>query len=535
MLFPWKKTQKAFVIPLWICRSALGANYVKKHAPANLAMSNKKKSILNLVTSVLSQVVILTLGLILPRLILKEYGSDANGFASTVTQIFTYMALLEAGISISARNALYKPIKDNNKAEISFYVSAAKRYYKRVSLIYCISIISLSFILPLVLKTEISYWTVFAYTLFEGLASVMLFFFVNTWTCFLVAKGDSYIVNSINMLSKTIIFLIKIVLVLLGCNLALVQSALLIASFGQVGLYFLLMKRKYGWIDYHLAPKDYKLPDRGAYVLTEIAWTIFSSTDMIILSIIVSTKAASVYSVYNMVFLALNSILNSIYSSLSYHLGQTYSDDIEKYKRVHNLFNSLFVSGTTVLMCTAFCTITPFVKLYTSGVNDTEYIYSYLPLLFCLVQLLSWSRYVPGNLSGIAGYARITSFFSLGEALLNIILSVILVHFLGITGVILATVVSLPIKVVFLNVLSEKIILKRSPLKTVLILSSNYSLFLFAILINHFFQADINSYWGLVFFGIVYLISFASVDFLIQSIINKDLFLLFKMFKIKKN
>lgn len=50
----------------------------------------------------------------------------------------------------------------------------------------------------------------------------------------------------------------------------------------------------------------------------------FSSTDMIVLSTFISTQAASVYSVYNLVFSNLNLLLNTVYSSVSYILGQTY-------------------------------------------------------------------------------------------------------------------------------------------------------------------------------------------------------------------
>jgi hypothetical protein len=84
---------------------------------------NKKKTIINFVSGLGSQMIVLILGLVVPRIILTNYGSDTNGFISTITQIFTYMALLEAGISASSRNALYKPIKENDKQYLPKYNS----------------------------------------------------------------------------------------------------------------------------------------------------------------------------------------------------------------------------------------------------------------------------------------------------------------------------------------------------------------------------------------------------------------------------
>lgn len=52
----------------------------------------------NIITGFGGQLIAIALGLMVPRLFITSYGSDVNGLLSTITQIFTYMALLEAGI-----------------------------------------------------------------------------------------------------------------------------------------------------------------------------------------------------------------------------------------------------------------------------------------------------------------------------------------------------------------------------------------------------------------------------------------------------
>ena len=116
-------------------------------------MTEKGKTTINLITSISSQIIILILGLIIPRIVLLNYGSDINGLINTIGQIFTYLALLEAGISVSARNAFYKPIKENDRQNISFVASLAKSYYKKVSITYLLVVIIISLIFPLILKT----------------------------------------------------------------------------------------------------------------------------------------------------------------------------------------------------------------------------------------------------------------------------------------------------------------------------------------------------------------------------------------------
>ena len=70
----------------------------------------KSKAKKNVVVGFTGQLIILLLGMVFPRVILKNYGSDANGLISTITQIFSYMALLEAGIRQAAKNELFKCI-----------------------------------------------------------------------------------------------------------------------------------------------------------------------------------------------------------------------------------------------------------------------------------------------------------------------------------------------------------------------------------------------------------------------------------------
>lgn len=493
-----------------------------------------KKNFKNFIVGLSSQIIILILGLIVPRIILTHYGSDTNGLMNTITQIFTYMALLEAGISQASKNALYKYVINDNRDEISVVMSASRRYYRKISYFYLAAVIILAIVVPFILKTEVDYWTIFAFVIFEGLTSVVAFYFINTWTCLLLSSGKSYITNSISLLNKVLCYGVRIVLALYGINIAFIQVGYFAISLIQLGIYTLYMRKHYSWIDYKAAPKDYKLADRNSYVLTEIAWTIFSSTDLIVLSIFVSTSMSSVYSTYNMIFVALNGLLNSVYWALNYNLGQTYHTDIEIYKKLHDKFNSIFIGGMTAMMCVAYWLIIPFVSLYTDGVNDINYIYRWVPLFFCLIQMLSWSRYVSGNLTGIAGYAKQTSYISVIEAAINLISSIILVHFFSIVGVLIATVIALPIKAIYCNYVSDIKIMKRKPWKTLSILGINYLIFGVTVLIKELVvDIPISNYWQFILAGLGLSLGYFIVVFILNVLVNRDMLTIFK--KLRRN
>ena len=83
------------------------------------------------------------MGLIIPRILLTHYGSDTNGLISTITQIFTYVALLEAGISQATINALYKPVQEKNEKMIINVLFASRKYYRNVTYVYAAIVIVL--------------------------------------------------------------------------------------------------------------------------------------------------------------------------------------------------------------------------------------------------------------------------------------------------------------------------------------------------------------------------------------------------------
>lgn len=484
----------------------------------------RNKSITNIIYAIISQSMILLLGLIVPRIIIVNYGSDTNGVTNTITQVFTYLALLEAGIGQSTRNALFPYLKNGipDKSNISKIMSVSRRYYRSISVLYALAVIVLALLLPIALKSSLGYSTIFSLVLLEGASGVVSFYFIQNWTTLLAADGHRYVVSNIELFNKVLCYGIKICLAINGYNIVVIQLGFFVASLLKLLLYKLYMERHYSWIKYEKVEKSIKLNDRNAYIVTEIAWTIFSSTDLIVLSVFCSSELASVYSVYNMVFVAINSIVNAVYSGISFNLGQTYHSNSATYIRLHDCYNSIFLGIMTALMCTAYTLIIPFVKLYTVGVEDINYIYYGLPVLFCVVQLLSWSRNIAGNLSGLAGYAKKVSYVSLIEAIINIVASVILVKRFQIMGVLFATVLALPVKVVYLNYLADRVILKRKITKTVSILIANYLLFCLSIFANHFINLTITTYSEFLLLGLGITMLFASLSFFINVVVNRN-------------
>jgi len=495
-----------------------------------------KKFLKNAISGFGGQLIIVILGIIVPRIMILNYGSDLNGLVGTISQIYTYLALLEAGIGQSARVALYKSIHNGDKKEISKVVITAEKYYRRVTLFYFLGVIAISFVFPLVVNSEVEFSTAFLASFLEGMAGVISFYYIQTPTVLLNADGRAYINNYVIVLDRIACYLVKIVLASLGINIVLVQLSFFIINILKVFVYKIYIKRNYDWIERNQTPDYRLLKDKNSYLLTEIAWTIFASTDMIIISVFVNTKLASVYSIYNMVFNNLNLLLKSIGGSIIYVLGQKYNQSIEEYKKYHNAFDSFFMTMITVLMAACYLLIFPFIKLYTKGVYDVDYIQSQLPILFALIQMVSWNRYVTGNLTALAGYAKETSFVSMIEAAMNVVLSITLVNIWGITGVLIATLVSLPIKVIWCIYITDVKVFCRSCLTSIKIYGINYLLFLLLVLISNSYSLntlELHSYSQFALLAIGVVISMGAVIVGTNILVNREIWCFVKTY-IKK-
>lgn len=63
---------------------------------------NSKKSLTNILSNILRQVLTLGLGIIIPRLVLVNLGSESSGLLNSINQILAYITLLEAGVGTAS-------------------------------------------------------------------------------------------------------------------------------------------------------------------------------------------------------------------------------------------------------------------------------------------------------------------------------------------------------------------------------------------------------------------------------------------------
>lgn len=471
------------------------------------------------------QLLSIALSMFVPYLFISNYGSSLNGLLATLSQIFAYIGIIEFGLGAATQMSLLPYLAKDDKDGISNILYISKAYYQKISIYYTIIYSSLAFILPFIIKTEVNYWTIFFIVIIEGASGTINFLFLTFWKMLLITDGKSHIIEKVNLIYKLFATVLKLILAYYSVNIIAIEVIYLFITVFTILIYRCYIKRFYSWIDIKnkVNPIN-KLNGRLSYAINAIAGTVLNSTDLVLLSIIFNTAYSSVYAVYNMIYLALNQLLTSVYFGISYILGKAYHKDINLYIKLHYAFETVFIMAISALMSCCSVLMIPFVKIYTQGITDIDYIYKYFPLLFGLTHILTWDRYVSGYLLYVAGKANVEARYSIVEASINIFLSILLSITIGIYGLLIGTVIALSYKVVKMTYYANSIILNKSSFNSYKTIIINLAIYLLIEIFCHLCPLKIISLIEFFKVATVTFILVTLIYFLINLMFNYEIF-----------
>lgn len=404
----------------------------------------KYKGILgNVGGSLVMQAVNIITNLILPPLLIKAYGSELNGLVSTVTQIISYISLVGAGLSVSTTQALYKPLAESDKKTISGMMKATGNMFNRVGSMFVIIATVIAFIYPLVIKCDISYYSIVLLILIMSISGAMEFFATGRYRSLLQADQKIYVYSLVQAVCLLVSTFFAFVSIKLGLSILWTQffiSAVYVLRAVGLSVY---VKKKYGYLDKNAEPINECIAKRKDAMYHQLIGLLVTGSQSILLSIFVGLDAASIYAVYNVVFSGLQSICVQISNSVLPYLGRSYAlDKGGKIQEKLDAFELFFFVFITVVFAITFIMTTPFIKLYTSGA-DIDYINNTLMIMFVVRGFFNAFRLPSQGMINAAGFFAETRKAATIEAIICITIELLSVKFIGIYGIMLGNIVAL--------------------------------------------------------------------------------------------
>lgn len=407
-------------------------------------MSRTKKFMYNTVTTAIYQVVVLLVGLITPRVFLKAYGSEVNGLVTSINQFITYFNLVEAGLAGAAVYALYKPLAEKNYLKINSIVSAAKNFYMKAGYIFVTLVIAMAIIYPIFIKTAVlDHFEVGLLVLVLGVNGVLEFFTLSKYRVLLTADQKTYIISLSSIAYIVLNTIIVIVLANLKVNIVVLKTVAIVAILLRSIILMTYVKRKYKYINYKEKPDNKSMDKRWDALYLQVLTAVQNGAPVILTTIFTSLKEVSVYSIYNMVISGINGVLSIFTSGLSASFGDVIArKEYDTLKKTYSEFEFAYYALITLVYAVSMIMILPFVKIYTEGIQDANYLVPAVAFLITLNGLLYNVKTPQGMLVISAGLYKETRVRTTIQALIIVIGGIILTPLFGLIGVLIASCIS---------------------------------------------------------------------------------------------
>ena len=397
---------------------------------------------INTATEFILEIVTAVCGFILPRMILAHFGSAYNGITQSVSQFISCVALLKSGIGSVTRAALYKPLAEHDSYTLSEITNATSQYMQRIALIFSGGILVFAAVYPFLTREYMSWLSTFLLVIILSIHTFAQYFFGLTYQQVIQADQRNYFISIVQIISVIANTLIAAMLINMDASIHIVKlgSALVFAI--PPVIYMVYARKKYK-IDKKVPPNKSLIAQRWDAFAHQIANFINTNTDMILISMINGVLEVSVYSVYIMIVRHLRTAITAVMTGTQAAFGNMIAK--KEYETLKNRFSQLellmfFIS--TIAFTTAWILLIPFIRLYTKGITDVEYCRPVFALLICLASYFSSAK-LPYDLLVFAnGSFKETKVGAFVEATLNILISVILGHLIGMNGIIIGTVFS---------------------------------------------------------------------------------------------
>ncbi len=421
-----------------------------------------KKAFLSLITNIVREVVSVLCGFILPYAIINAFGTEVYGLTESVKGFLGFIVLLEAGFGPVVKVALYKALAKKDSASIKRILNSSERFFRRIAIIFLIYVIVLAFAYPLISETHLNYIFTVVLILVMSVSIFAEYYFGMTYRLFLQSDQKAYVSN-----------IIQIVTLLIGLGFALIAikfGASIILTEAIIGLVYLLrpilqnvyVKRRYDNLPVGV-DDSYKMDQKWDALTHHIAFTIHSRADVIILTIMGSLKEVAIYSVYALVLNGIKSFVSIIAESFSAAFGDMIAkNENNNLRKRFGLYETLYMTISTIVYSCTILLITPFVAVYTLNVGDADYSQTLFGVLLAISTYSLTIRQPYNELVKVAGHFRQTRRGAVVEALINVVLSLILVWKFGLVGVAIGTLAAMVIRSTEFIYHANKYILKQS-------------------------------------------------------------------------
>lgn len=403
-----------------------------------------KRSIVNILTNWLGQLLIMAVTLVSRKIFLKVLGSEYLGLNSLYANILGFLIMADIGFGNAINYSLYKPIAENDVSTIKSLMNLYKKIYCAVgTVILLLGIIITPGITSLTSDIAIEVNVRLAFIIFVFNTGVSYFF--SYYSALIIADQRKYVFNIVHYIIQFIMYIGQIVvlvkthdyyayLIIQLC--ATVTENFVMRHIVRYQYPYLKKKGKFPVSKENL--KSIKENIKGL-VLNKVGAPLINSTDNILLSQVANISFVGVYGNYSTIISAIGNVFGQAIASTTASVGNQLVTETKENCR--NIFKSIVLAGSWLYGWGAICLICLLSNFISLWYGDYM-----LPLGIILV--LCVNVYLAGQRAVLIAYIDAGGLYShikyktVVEGIVNLIVSIALGKLCGVIGIFLGTMIS---------------------------------------------------------------------------------------------
>lgn len=399
---------------------------------------------LNILFAVLGQILSLLINLISKNVLRSTLGIEYLGLQGIYGNFCDVFSFAFSGIGTAMLFHLYETMAKNDTEKQTAIFAYFNSFCKKLSLaVLCIGLISSS-VLLLVVNAQISALEIIiSYTLY--LLAVVIYNRYIFVRYFIIASQQRYLVTIILSVTDSLALVFELFCLFVLKNYSAFLLCIVLKNIA-INLWLnICLKKKYPYVfdspkELCDGEKKHILSDVGDLLVYRVGSVLVNSTDNILTSAIVSTAMAGYYSNYQFVLMGVSSLTSSFFEAIVAKIGHIIST-----KKQEEQFHSfLIVSVVNIII--AGVTTTCLFLLIQDFLGFWMGSDSILP--FPISVAVSLNYYLDTIHKTVGSYRNSAGIFEkvkkaiLLKGLINLILSIVLGHLIGLPGILAATAIA---------------------------------------------------------------------------------------------
>lgn len=403
----------------------------------------KKKLLANMSTSVLAQLVAVISGFVLPRLILQQFGSEVNGLTQSIKQFLGIISFLDLGVGQVVRSALYGPLQKKDQEKISSIMASGGKFYRHIAYALAVYVGLLMIGYPWLLSRDLGWAFTAALIGAMAISSFAQYYFGIINEQLLHADQRGYVIYSLQIVTTLLNLLMCIWIIRMGGSIQEVKLVTSVCYLLKPVVICFYIKKRYS-INKKIRYSGEPIAQKWNGIAQHVSAVVLESTDSIVLTLFSTLSNVSVYSVYYMVIYSVQQFYQAATAGIQSAVGALWAK--QDREALHSMFSWLEMGmhfATVFLFSCVGILIVPFVRVYTSGLTDADYIQPLFAFVLVLAYAVRCLR-TPYNILILAGgHYKQTQKCHVAAAVLNLTISVAAVAAWGLVGIAVGTLAAL--------------------------------------------------------------------------------------------